>query len=215
MPEVAAVAATTTATTATTAATVTRPRLSAPPDRPMTSGAKSVEKAMRISERSWGLINQDDGLMLARRHPLTVEGDQIGSFDLILSCGAGDKFEMSYVERRFAAGGLALPAQLDGVTLRIGKTRAALKIVASGRQDDTLRTLAVGPVSADVVRGFSAGFRSAVVETNSDDAVTVIRIGNTGAPQNFPQLAAACAKPLADRAETAMVQKTGGMAPGH
>ena len=218
MPEVAAMAvstpaaATTTTTTATTAAPP--PRTPARPDRPMTIGAKSIAAAMPISERSWGLVNQDGGVMLARRHPLTVEGDQIGSFDVVLSCGTDDKFEMSYVERRYAAEGLALPPQLDGVTLRIGKTRAALKIVASGYddQDKTLRTLAVGSVPAEVVRRFSAGFRSAVVETNSDDAVTVIRIGNTGAPQNFPQLAAACGKPIGDRAEAAIAQKTGGMA---
>jgi len=215
LPEVAAMAASTPATTATTATTAAPPRTPARPDRPMTNGAKVAEKPMPISERSWGLVNQDGGVMLARRHPLTVEGDQIGSFDVMLSCGADDKFEMSYVERRYAAEGLALPPQLDGVTLRIGKSRAALKIVASGYddQDKTLRTLAVGSVPAEVVRRFSAGFRSAVVETNSDDAVTVIRIGNTGAPQNFPQLAAACGKPVGDRADAAMVQKTGGMAP--
>jgi hypothetical protein len=217
MPEVAAIATTTPTATATTTATTAAPPPRAPvrADRPMTNGSKPMVKSMPISERSWGLVNQDGGVMLARRHPLTVEGDQIGTFDLMLSCGAGDKFEMSYVERRYAGDGLALPPQLDGVTLRIGKTRAALKIVASGRhdQDQTLRTLAVGSVPAEVVRRFSAGFRSAVVETNSDDAVTVIRIGNTGAPQNFPQLAAACSKPIGERAEAAMVQKTGGMAP--
>ncbi|MCW5693939.1 MAG: hypothetical protein KIT48_16400 [Pseudolabrys sp.] len=209
MPEVTAM------TTAPTAATSPTTRTPARPDRPMTNGAKLAAKAMPISERSWALLNRDGGMMLARRHPLTVEGDQIGSFDLILSCGAGDKFEMSYVERRYAGDGLALPPQLDGVTLRIGKNRAPLKIVASGRDDDDrmLRTLAVGSVSADVVRHFSAGFRSVVVETSSDDALTVIRIGNTGAPQNFPQLAAACAKPLGERADAAVVQKTGGMAP--
>ncbi|MBS0248801.1 MAG: hypothetical protein JSR61_19455 [Proteobacteria bacterium] len=202
VPEVAAVATTT---------TVIVPPLRAPtpPALPMTNGTR----AMPISEQRWDLVNRDGSVMLARRHPLTVEGDQIGSFDLMLSCGVGDKFELSYVERRNAGDGLALPSQLDGVTLRIGKTRAALKIVASGREDQTLRTLAVGTVSADVVRRFSAGFRSVVVETDSNDAVTVIRIGNTGAPQNFPHLAAACAKPLADRAEAAMVQKTGGIAP--
>lgn len=217
MPEVAAMAASTPTTTATTTATTAppAPRTPARPDRPMTNGAKPIAAPMPISERSWGLVNQDGGVMLARRHPLTVEGDQIGSFDVMLSCGAADKFEMSYVERRYAAEGLALPPQLDGVTLRIGKTHAALKIVASGydAQDKTLSTLAVGSVPAEVVRRFSAGFRSAVVETNSADAVTVIRIGNTGAPQNFPQLAAACGKPIGDRAEAAMVRKTGGMAP--
>ena len=215
MPEVAAMATTNTAAATAATANTAPPRLPARQDRPMTNGAKPAAKAMPISEQSWSLLNRDGGMMLARRHPLTVEGDQIGSFDLILSCGTGDKFEMSYVERRYAGDGLAVPPQLDGVTLRIGKSRAPLAVVASGLDDEdrTLRTLAVVPVSADAVRHFSAVFRSVGVETNSDDAVTVIRICNTCAPQNFPQLASACAKPLQDRADAGMVQKTGGMAP--
>ena len=41
--------------------------------------------------------------------------------------------------------------------------------------------------------------------------VTVIRLGNTGAQQNLPRLAASCGKAPGDRAELP-VRKTGGLA---
>jgi hypothetical protein len=41
--------------------------------------------------------------------------------------------------------------------------------------------------------------------------VTGIRLGNTGAQQNLPRLAAGCVKAVGDRAEVP-ARKTGGMA---
>jgi hypothetical protein len=35
-----------------------------------------------ISERTWGVVEQSGAASLARRHPLTVEGEDIGTFDL-------------------------------------------------------------------------------------------------------------------------------------
>lgn len=167
-----------------------------------------------ISERSWALLDRGEGAALARRHPLTVEGDRIGSFDLLLSCGADGKFDMSYVERRTGSYAVAVPQRLENVRVRVGRASAALKVVSSERKDQLseLRSLAIGLVPDDLVRGFAEGRRSIVVETTSDGMVTVIRIGNTGAAQNFPRLASACVKPTGDQADASLVQKTGGMA---
>ena len=99
--------------------------------------------------------------------------------------------------------------------MRVGRSAAALKVVSSERKDQAseLRSLAIGMVPDDLVRGFAEGRRSLIVETTSDGMVTVIRIGNTGAPQNFPRLASACAKPTGgERADASLVQKTGGLA---
>jgi len=187
------------------------PPAALPARRPLTEGVAATP----ISERGWALLNRDSGAALARRHPLTVEGDRIGSFDLMLSCGAGGKFDMSYVEHRFGSDAVAVPKQLDQVRLRVGRASAELKVVSSGRQSPAseLRSLAVGAVPDDLVRGLSEGRRSLVVETTSGDMVTVIRIGTTGAPQNFPRLASDCAKPVGrDRADASLTQKTGGLA---
>lgn len=184
------------------------------PQQPVTDGAKANSVILPISDRSWALVNNDSGEVLARRHPLTVEGDRIGSFDLMLSCGASGKFDLSYVERRQGSGAIAVPKRLDDVRLRVGRAEAVLKVVSSAANDTggELRSLAMGAVPAELVRKFAEGNRSIVVETTSGGMATVIRIGNTGAPQNVPRLASACGKPAGDRADAAMLQKTGGLA---
>lgn len=191
------------------------PVAAAPPvARPHRPAITEGVAATPISERGWALLDRDSGAVLARRHPLTVEGDRIGSFDLMLSCGADGKFDLSYVERRTGSTAVAVPQRLENVRVRVGRAAAALKVVSSERKDELseLRSLAIGGVPDDLVRGFAEGRRSVVVETTSDGMVTVIRIGNTGAPQNFPRLASACVKPTGDRADASLVQKTGGMA---
>jgi hypothetical protein len=50
-----------------------------------------------------------------------------------------------------------------------------------------------------------------VIKTQSDQLVTGIRLGNTGASQNLPRLAGGCRKPASDRAELPRT-KTGGLA---
>ncbi|RDV05352.1 hypothetical protein DXH78_12685 [Undibacter mobilis] len=195
----------------TTAPVAAAPSAGVRPQRPaLTEGAAATP----ISERGWALLNRDEGAALARRHPLTLKGDRIGSFDLLLSCGADGKFDMSYVERRTGSEAIAIPKQLENVRLRVGRTAATLKVVSSDRKDQAseLRSLAMGMVPDELVRGFAEGRRSLVVETTSGGMVTMIRIGNTGAPQNFPRLASACVKPAGDRADASLVQKTGGMA---
>ena len=192
------------------------PVAAAPPAlRPQRPAITEGAAAMPISERGWAILDRGEGAALARRHPLTVEGDRIGSFDLMLSCGADGKFDMSYVERRTGSYAVAVPKRLESVRLRVGRAAATLKVVSSERKDELseLRSLAIGVVPDDLVRGFAEARRSVVVETTSDGMVTMIRIGNTGAPQNFPRLASACVKPAGDRADASLVQQTGGMAP--
>lgn len=152
---------------------------------------------------------------LVRRHPLTVEGDQIGSFDLMVACGVdSDSFELSYIERRTGGDGVTVPAKLDGVSLRTSGARARLAIGASERRHgpDELVSYAAGAVPAAMIRDFAgAGNHSMVIETTSKGMVTVIRIGNTGARQSLPRLVSGCARPLGARAELP-VRKTGGIA---
>jgi hypothetical protein len=50
-----------------------------------------------------------------------------------------------------------------------------------------------------------------LIKTEAAELVTGIRIGNTGASQNLPRLAASCGKPIGDRADLNRA-KTGGLA---
>ena len=50
------------------------------------------------------MVDRSGVAALARRHPLTVEGEEIGSFDLVVACVAGgDGYNVSYMERRHDA----------------------------------------------------------------------------------------------------------------
>ena len=178
----------------------------------VTDGAR----ATAISERRWAMVDRDGIASLARRQPLTVEGEDIGSFDLMLACGTagGDSYDVSYVERRHNGDRIQVPAELVAVTLTVGRMSASLKVVSSERrsQPDELVTYAAGTVPATLVGAFAAvGNHSMLIETTSAGMVTGIRFGNTGAQQNLPRLTAACVKEIGDRADLSP-QKTGGLA---
>lgn len=196
---------------ATVAATpVTQPAATHPVPR-VTDGTS----ATKISERRWGMVDQAGVATLTRRQPLTVEGEDIGNFDLLLACGAGtDRYDLSYVERRHDGDRRPLPAELTSITVRLGTGTATLKVVSSERRKEPneLVTYASGSVPAGLIGAFAAtGNHSMLIETKSVGTNTGIRLGNTGAQQNLPQLAAHCVKPMGDRAELPTV-KAGGIA---
>ena len=66
------------------------------------------------------MIERAGAVALARRHPLTVEGEEIGSFDLSVACGAGaDSYDVSICRappRRRPTH--PLPAALTTITCR-------------------------------------------------------------------------------------------------
>ncbi len=197
------VAAATVASSPVPAATSPIPRV--------TDGAR----AAKISERRWSVVDRAGVASLARRQPLTIEGEDIGSFDLMLACGThGDNYDVSYIERRHDGDRIHVPAELGGVTMTVGRLSASLKVVSSERraQSDELVTYAAGTVPAALIGAFAAaGNHSMLIETKSAGMITGIRLGNTGAQQNLPQLAAGCTKAIGDRADLS-TPKTGGIA---
>ncbi len=186
----------------------------APTAQPISRMANSL-RAGPISEQRWALVDNSGVATLARRHPLTVEGEDIGSFDLVVACVAGGEgYEVSYIERRHGGDQAQLPDALGKISLRVGGNAAELKVVSSERRSgpDELVTYASGRVPAALIGAFAAvGNHSMVVKTESAHVVTGIRLGNTGAAQNLPRLSANCIKPIGDRAELPRA-KTGGLA---
>jgi hypothetical protein len=187
------------------------PALSAPQPLPqLTNGTRMTE----ISERRWAVVDHAGAAALARRHPLTIGGESIGSFDLMVACGGADSYDVTYIERRHNGRHTPLPARVGTVTMATATGAAKLKVVSSERhaQPDELVTYASATVPAKLIGAFAAiGDHSMMITTKSAAEVTAIRIGNTGAQQNLPRLAAACQKPLGDRASLS-VQRTGGLA---
>jgi len=187
------------------------PAASPLPISQMTNGTR----ATTISEQRWSLIDRSGVATLARRHPLTVEGEDIGSFDLVVACIAGgDGYEVSYIERRHGGEQTPLADALAGISVRVGNSSAALKIVSSERRaaPDELVTYASGRVPAPLISTFAAvGSHSMLIKTESASLITGIRLGNTGAAQNLPRLSSGCIKPIGDRAELPR-SKTGSLA---
>lgn len=171
--------------------------------------------ATAISERRWAMIDHAGAAALARRQPLTIEGEDIGSFDLMLACGGATSYDVSYIEYRHDGGRVQLPSALHTVTLSIGRVSTALKVVSSERRSDPdeLVTYASGPVPSSLIDMFAgAGSHSMMIETTSPGTVTGIRLGNTGAQQSLPRLAEGCSsKAISNRAELSSPQ-TGGLA---
>jgi len=172
--------------------------------------------ATQISERTWGVVDQSGAASLARRHPLTIQGEDIGSFDLHLSCGADGGYQAVYIEHRHEGDDTPLPRAVRSVTLRAAGGEAELKIVASDRHDaDELVTYATGTIPSGLIDGFGAqGDHSLFVETKTNKMFTSIRIGNTGVASALPQLAASCAMPSAHQQKRADLAqpKTGAVA---
>ena len=194
------------------AATVAASPVSVPQPAPR---ATNGLQATPISEQRWSLVDRSGVATLARRHPLTVEGEEIGSFDLVVACSPGaDTYDVSYIERRNRGEQTPLPAAIDSVSLRVGSNSAMLKVVSTERRSepDELFTYATARVPSTLIGAFAAmGSHSMVIKTQSAQLVTGIRLGNTGASQNLPRLSTGCRKPAGDRAELSRT-KTGGLA---
>jgi hypothetical protein len=158
------------------------------------------------------MIEHAGASMLGRRHPLTIEGDEIGSFDVVLACAASDgNYLVTYSEERRADIGAAA-GPLTDVTIRLGGQTTNLKVVSSEVKEKSglLVSVAAGVVPSNLIRSFtSSGSRSMMIGTANAKTRSTIRVGNAGAHRNLPALASQCEK--AKRAEI-VTSKTGGMA---
>jgi hypothetical protein len=145
------------------------------------------------SERGWVVNTKPGQASLRRRHPLTVEGDEIGSFDIILACAGKDNYDVTYVERRRTGG---RPEPLKEVEISVGRRSVPLKIITSEIKQTELASLARGIVPMSAMATLArAGSNSLVITTSSgNDSATTIRVGNSGVPQVLPQFAASCAE---------------------
>jgi hypothetical protein len=171
-----------------------------PTPQPTTTSllSEASSSSFTISENGWALADRGGNRFMARRHPLTVEGEHIGSFDVMVSCGEGaDQYQLSYSEKRLSANGKRPARPLKLVAVQIGSEQAILRVVSSDRpqKSSDLVTYARGTVPARMVKALAEGGRSLTITTQAADrAETIIRLGNTGVGQSLPDLAASCAR---------------------
>jgi hypothetical protein len=156
-----------------------------------------AEAPTRAPERGWTLAEAGQPRALQRRHALTMEGEEIGLFELTLACSdAGKSYKVAYAETRSVADD-ADPPGLKAVTLLLGSQRVSLTIDSSARRDAAeLASLASGTVTPDFIEQLRKNPESVIiVGTRTEDNVrTSIRVGSTGFGKAFSRLTNECAK---------------------
>ncbi len=164
-----------------------------------TSASQALSNGARapINGRNWVMAASAERPMLTRKHPLTIEGEDIGTFELGFACGETPKeYAVSYTEQRRPGDNGRLPKVLTDVEISLSGKSVALKLVSSRQNGASkeIETTANGRLSAEMVKAFTeSNGRSLTIETTSDDASTAIRIGNAGAARGLQQLIATCA----------------------
>lgn len=183
---------------------MTEPATDAEPVSVIATSAPRATSGIRplpAAPLGWTFADESGTPSLARRHPLTVEGDEVGSFELSLACGeTAESYEITYRERRSMHSRVGADS-LKRIDLLIGGRTVPLNLLSSepGPRSFVLSSEARGALPATLIKEFAAGrVRSLTLETlSSTDESTAIRVGNTGVAQSLNQLAAACVSPQA------------------
>jgi hypothetical protein len=142
----------------------------------------------------WTLIEKPGLRGLARRHPITVEGEQIGNFEIMFACSATpESYSVRYAETRRASA-----ERVKAIVLSAGPTQIPMAIEASAERTPAsgLETIATGTITAKLLAAYGeVRGRAIQVATESTGATrTAIRLANTGLAPSLPQLAAACGR---------------------
>jgi hypothetical protein len=152
-----------------------------------------------VNGRGWTMLADAEQPMVSRSHPLTIQGEEIGSFAVNFGCGVpGRDYIVTYAERRRGTHAGRMPAALTevGISLRGKSLRLRLASSAPSGRPLEVDSVASGRVSAELLKAFAgASGRSITVQTTSADTSTVIRIGNAGLARSLPQLMASCSAP--------------------
>jgi hypothetical protein len=167
------------------------------------------EETLKIppNGRGWITTVRAGQPVLARTHPLTLEGERIGSFSLFVACGAApDTFTLTYRELRSGPADRGLPRSVAQVALVLDDHLQQLKILSSERttRGGELESVATAVLPARLMRGLSSDNpASMTLETESlGNPRTVIRIGNVGFGRSFREVEKSCKEPQRFRGET-------------
>jgi hypothetical protein len=148
-------------------------------------------------ETRWAVVEKGGLPQLVRASPLTVEGEDLGTFELSFACGeTASSYAVTYAEHRKPRDGTFDP--VTKVTLFIAGERIVFSVVSSARRSPQgdLETIARGIMPSFFLRRFiEGGVESlAIASATKSDVKTSIRVGNSGFSPAFPLLAVPCAQ---------------------
>ncbi len=171
--------------------------------------ARKVEPA--ANALGWVFMEREGQHALVRRHPITIEGLEIGYFELAFSCSEKpDSYRVTYREKRIMANspaGAADRLEAVGISARQNNSPQRSMLIV----DESYPAHGVAELLSRARGTVPASFLELVATTPSGDAVasssqqgvvvttttvekvrTVIRLGHTGLAEGLRQLAKSC-----------------------
>ena len=167
--------------------------------------------ATTVNTLGWMVVERKGQRTLVRQHPITIEGQEIGSFEIAFTCSdKPDTFRVSYLEKRFLPNSPVVATdRLEAVGISIRQDNSYLRALLTleesvpGRVPAELVSKARGTIAASYLQTAvaattsdavaSASQQGLVVATTTTDKVrTVIRLGQTGLPEGLRQLSSTC-----------------------
>jgi hypothetical protein len=174
--------------------------------KPELSGA-----AATVNTLGWVVTDRSGRRALVRQHPITIEGKEIGAFEIVFTCSdKPQSYRVAYQERRIAPNSPPLATdRLEAVGISVRQINGALRTLLMleeslpGKGPAELLSRAHGTVPASFLETAvaassneavaSSGQQGLVVATTTVDKVrTVIRLGQTGLPEGLRKLASSC-----------------------
>lgn len=143
------------------------------------------------SFQRWTLVGNGADRGVVRRHPLTREGEEIGTLLITFACGERPMTMMvRYWEtRRLASADDAIMRAVMG----LGRERVGLTIESSRVVAGRLESIANATVNTGILaKMFTTPGAVTVATLTKAKQQTVIHVGMTGLPQVLPQLAKEC-----------------------
>jgi hypothetical protein len=148
----------------------------------------------RLTASSWEIVEKAGVKILTRRYPLTLQGEEIGLFEVSFACGGKENHKVAYSETRRLAENAAV--RLKSVALGVGKIGVPLAVGSSLRnsKDAKIESIASGlvPVAFMTELMRDGGQPLAVATRDSRNVKTTVVVGKTGLSASFDQFMARC-----------------------
>jgi hypothetical protein len=156
-----------------------------------------VSRAFDAPDSGWSVSAAPGARGISRKHPLTIEGEPVGSFELSFTCGE-QGVTATYVEDRQLRED-ATNERLAIVSIVSGRDfglRLAVRSSSAGNGGEALHSMAQAVVPAAFVELLktSEGRALTIGTLSLRRARTSIRPGNTGFAESFARTLADCGK---------------------
>lgn len=157
----------------------------------------TTEPGSPLGVSRWSTVERAGVKIMTRQYPLTIQGEQIGRFEISLACDAGeDGYKVTYVESRRSGKGTT--DRVTGIGIASQGHSVGLSIESSSRKKEgaEVESIARGVVPASFMKALTrdAGHPLTVATLTVNKVKTSIVVGSTGFSQSFTDMAGSCGR---------------------